>query len=691
MPRFVDLEIGLHRRDGQTWTVELQCNLSDQDVDVRLVREGPSFNLDELRRLTLDDVAYGRLLTSTLFGIADVRELFAKARGAAETQDVPLRLRLFVGPNAPELHDVRWEALRDPDRDASLLTSENILFSRHLSSLDWRPVGVRPRTGLRTLLMIANPSDLDAYRPGGRLLAAVDVDGELQRARQALQFGELTELASGGRASLEELLRSLHDERGYDILYLVCHGFVARDEPQLLLEAGGDGPAGRQAVVVPASTLADQLYDLGRRPRLVVVASCQSAGSGQGVHSDDGGALAALGPRLAEAGIPAVLAMQGNISMQTMAEFVPVFFEELYRDGQIDRAVAVARSRVRKRPDWSAPVLFMRLKSGRIWYSPGFADAFEKWPAIFADIRQGRCTPILGPGMTDALVGTREELAERWAHSFHFPLAPHERHDLSHVAQYLAISQNDRFPRESLREYLRAELLRRYRLPDELKEASLDQLVSAVAAQRRATDPNEPHSALAALPFPLYVTTGPADLLPAALALQGKTPQVELCRWSEDVEWPPSIYDDTPEYRPDVGHPLVYHLFGHLRYPDTVALTVDDYHDFLIGVTSNRDVIPGSVRRALSDSALLFLGYRIDQHDFGVLFRSIMRQQGRGRRRRYSHVAVQIDPEEIATIEPDPARRYMQEYFGGVDISIFWGSVESFVRELQRGWEQLPR
>jgi hypothetical protein len=686
MTRFVDLEIGLHRRDGQTWTVELQYNRSDQDVDVRLVRDGPSFDLDELRRLALDDVAYGRLLTETLFAVDDVRQLFAMARAAAEAQDLPLRLRLFVGANAPELHDVRWETLRDPDRDAPLLTNENLLFSRYLSSMDWRPVGVRPRTGLRALVLIANPTDLERYRPDGRRLAPLDVEGELRRARAGLAPIDPTELASSGQATLDKLVDCLHDERGYDILFMVCHGYVARGEPQLLLETS-TGTVDR----VPASALTERLHDLRRRPRLVVVASCQSAGSGEDPRSDDGGALAALGPRLAEAGIPAVLAMQGNVSLRTMAEFVPVFFEELRRDGQIDRALAVARSRVRSRPDWSVPVLFMRLKSGRIWYSPGFADPFEKWPAIFHDIRQGRCTPILGPGLTDALVGTREELAWQWASTYHYPLAPHARHDLSHVAQYLAISLNYRFPRESLREHLRAELLDRYSLPEELRDAPLDELVSAAGARRRAVDPTEPHAALAALPFPLYVTTDPADLLPAALTLQGKEPQVELCRWSDDVEWPRSVYDVTPDYRPDVRHPLVYHLFGHLRYPDTVALTLDDYIDFLMGVTENRDLIPAVVRRALSDSALLFLGHRIDQDDFRVLFRSIMRQEGRGRRRRYSHVAVQIDPEESVTLEPERARRYMQEYFGNADISIYWGSVESFLRELQRGWEQLPR
>ena len=86
------------------------------------------------------------------------------------------------------------------------------------------------------------------------------------------------------------------------------------------------------------------------RPRIVVLASCQSAGSG-------GVGLAALGPRLAEAGVPAVIAMQGNVLMTTAAEFMQSFFKELLVDGQIDRAVAVARGNVRRSPDDWMPVL----------------------------------------------------------------------------------------------------------------------------------------------------------------------------------------------------------------------------------------------------------------------------------------------------------------------------------------------
>jgi hypothetical protein len=87
--------------------------------------------------------------------------------------------------------------------------------------------------------------------------------------------------------------------------------------------------------------------------------------------------------------------MQGKITMDTVEQFMPVFFTELQRDGQIDRAMAVARGVVRPRPDYWMPVLYMRLKTGRIWYIPGFGDeraGFEKWPAMLRSIKRSQVT-----------------------------------------------------------------------------------------------------------------------------------------------------------------------------------------------------------------------------------------------------------------------------------------------------------
>jgi hypothetical protein len=139
-----------------------------------------------------------------------------------------------------------------------------------------------------------------------------------------------------------------------------------------------------------------------------------------------------------------------------------------------------------------------------------------------------------------------------------------------------------------------------------------------------------------------------------------------------------------------VEEPLVYHLFGHLRDPDSVVLTQDDYFDYLIDITRNNEIIPKSVRANLANTALLFLGFQMSDWDFRVFFRSIMSQEGRGRRKRFSHVAVQIDPEQERIVDPERARRYLERYFLDTQINIFWGSAEDFLRELLRQMQNAP-
>jgi hypothetical protein len=61
-----------------------------------------------------------------------------------------------------------------------------------------------------------------------------------------------------------------------------------------------------------------------------------------------------------------------------------------------------------------------------------------------------------------------------------------------------------------------------------------------------------------------------------------------------------------------------------------------------------------------------------------------MSAQGRDRRGIHTHVAVQIDPEEARILQPERARRYLESYFQGADISIYWGNAQDFIRELHR-------
>ncbi|HET6921424.1 MAG TPA: CHAT domain-containing protein [Jiangellaceae bacterium] len=720
MTDYADLEIGLHRRDGVTWRVEVRYSQQESDADIN-VEGALTVDIDPgaLKELELDPEAYGRALGQALLG-GDVGDAYRQAIAAAQTQGVTLRVRLFVGPSATALHGLCWETMLDPRDGSPLLTDENIVFSRYLSSNDWRPVRLRPKSALRAVVVVSGPTDLDRFQ--NRVLAPVAVEDEVQRAQGGLSPLPTRVLSEHGEVTEERLFSELRD--GCDVLYLVCHGYLAGDEPFLLLE-NEDGTAAR----IRGGALVDRIRDLTKVPRLVVLASCQSAGLGEAKQTDDGGVLAALGPRLAEAGIPAVLAMQGDISMDTVARFMPTFFHELQRDGQIDRAMAAARGAVRDRHDWWAPTLFMRLRSGRIWYESGFGrtgEPFDQFPALVHEITNHRCTPILGPGLSDQLLGSRQEQAQRWAKNFHFPMAPHSRDDLPQVAQYLAVSQSYEFPRDELGQYVRAALVEGYRdqLPQDyyrdrkVKDLPLNKLLSDVWRIRYPEGSLDPYAVLAKLPLPLYVTTQPANLLAEALRAEGKDPQVEPCRWkrldddypwderagtdtpewafvvehdpdmhrvASQAGWPTSVFERDRSYRPDERRPLVYHLFGHLARRRSLVITEDDYFDFLIGITRDKDLVPSGVRRAFADSSLMFLGFRLDEWDFRVLFRSIVNQEG-DRRKEHTHVAVQIDPEEGSTIEPDRARTYLEKYFQGSNITIYWGSTESFIKQLHDAW-----
>lgn len=680
MPKYASLELSLRRFDATAYSVDLRFTAPDSDADVRPIRQAIVTNVDHeaLLAAQLDPHAYGRLLANAVFADVEARRAFAEARAVARSREMLLRVRLAL--DAVELHQLHWETLCDPEDGQPLALKEQVLLSRYLSSADWRPVRLRPRSHLRVLLAITSPTDLDTYRPSGVPLATIDRRRELLTARYAIGDLRRTELVAPGSGTFDRIVAALRD--GYDILHLVCHGALIEGQPRLWFER----PDG-STEVVDGAELARCIGDLPQRPRLVVLASCQSAGG-----SSESSALTALGPRLAAEGVPAVLAMQGPVSIATVALLLPVLYRELERDGQIDRALAVARQAVRNRHDAFVPVLFSRLQSGRIWYEPGFSGdqpGFEKWPSLLRHIAARRCTPIIGPGLIEFILGSTRDVARRWADTYHYPMEPHDREDLPQVAQYLAVQQEPRFPHDELRAYLLRAIRTRHSaatetLPDSPDDPSeLDGLVTALGEHVQAA-PSEPHRVLAALGAPLYLTANPDTLLERALERAGREPLSLLCPWNEDLVQQ-AEYTRPPEgYRPSPARPLVYHLFGLLRVPESYVLTEDEYFDFLIGVTRNNSLIPAVVRSALTNTALLFLGFQIDDWNFRVLFRSIMQREGRQLRRRYTHVAVQVNPDDDRFLDPASARRYLERYFGDADISIYWGSAEDFAAELHR-------
>jgi len=683
MKQYADIEIGLYRIGPGEYTVEFRFSHPGDDSDIRLStgrHEVVHFDIEKLSELQLDPNEYGQILSNALFAPSDFKQALLDAIAISESNDVPLRMRLFISSSAPELHGLRWELLQNPRDNTPIATDQNIAFSRYMASLNWRAIRMHPKGNLRALLVIANPSDLSQYN-----FASIDVNAEIARAQSGLENISTDRLPlSDQPATLNNLISTLFSApKPYDILYLVCHGTMIKSTPYLYLEKDD-----RKMDRVAGQDLVTRIKELQHKPRLIVLASCQSAGKGEG------DALTALGPRLAEIGIPAVVAMQDNLSMETAAEFIPTFFRELDRDGQIDRAMSAARGMVRDQPDHWVPVLFMRLKSGRLWYTPGFGDSrnnFEKFPAEVRNIKRQRCTPIIGPTLVEPMTGSLRDIARHWAEAYHYPLAPHERDSLPQVSQFLTINQAPRFPFDELEDHLKKHLSGKFAtIPSEnLTGATLNQIIDAVGAQERQVNPHEPHKLLAQFPLPIFITTNQDSLLEAALREQNKDPQTVLCPWNDYIEQVNSIFDEEPHYQPSIERPLVYHLFGSWDEPLSVVLTEDNYFDFLIGVTSNKELIPETVRLALADSGLLLLGFQTDEWSFRVLFRSILKQPGGNRRDLYAHIAAQIEPDDDRILQPQRARRYLEQYFvRGASIDIYWGNAQEFLSELTQHWEK---
>ncbi len=673
---YAELEIDLQRVQTDAYPVELRftdpeaTREADRDEGEKPRARGMApLDSRELLEFHHDPAAYGNILARQLFHDPEVRTLYLRAKTVAEARGHCLRLRLRIDPGATELHALRWELLRDPETLAALATSEKTPFSRFMTSSDWRPVKLRPKADLRALVAVAAPSNLEKYR-----LPDIDREGEIARARLALAGIEVDVLGREEPLTPERLVERLR--AGVDILYLVCHGALIRRAARLYLQ----NDAGEVAVA-DGNQLAQRIAELPQTPLLVVLASCESAAA------DKPGAEAALAPRLAEAGVPAILAMQGKISMATIEKAMPAFFNELLKDGQIDRALAVARGLVRDRDDAWMPALFLRLKRGRIWYVPGFhgEEDFSKWRSITSTVRQGRFIPILGPDVAEHVFGPVRDLADRLGKLHGFPLAAHERTDLAKVTQFLSIDESPMYARDEVIKLLHQQLLKHR--PDLAGNGarSLPKLLDAVVAGQ---DDGDPFNVLAALPGSIYVTASGDPLLLKSLKAAGREPTPLLCDWRPSLDnhprEPPYDGDPTPEA------PIVYHVFGVLGKPSSLVLTEDDVFDYLLA-TAEYKLIPNAVRGALTRSSLLFLGFRLDDWTFRALFRLIMTLGGSDQLRDFAHVGVQIDPEEHSLTDVERACKYIESYFGTAvgapPISIYWGGAADFLAELRRQLE----
>jgi hypothetical protein len=286
------------------------------------------------------------------------------------------------------------------------------------------------------------------------------------------------------------------------------------------------------------------------------------------------------------------------------------------------------------------------------------------WKLLLQRIADGNCTPLLGPEMCAGILPTRSETAQSWAREHDYPLADNQ--DSARVAQYLAVQYDPLFPKEEIQKQLENTAA-----PDFDKDG-------------------QPHTALAALQLPIYLTTNCDDFMVQSLKHHKKDPRREIYRWNEQLRnTQPSLLETG--YEPTPANPLVYHLHGHYEAPESLVLTEDDYLDFLINVSSAEFQLPPRIQRALAGASLLFVGYNPTDWDFRVLFRGLVTATESSLRR--ISVTVQCPPVPGGTpaAAQEKVQKYLDAYFDKPEtrMRVYWGTVEQFITELNQRWQGL--
>lgn len=285
------------------------------------------------------------------------------------------------------------------------------------------------------------------------------------------------------------------------------------------------------------------------------------------------------------------------------------------------------------------------------------------WENLVRRIKDGNCTPLIGPSICEGLLPPDEEIAQTWAGQHHYPLDDND--NLPRVAQYLAITRDPAFPAE--------DIARQWQ---------------SVKSQPNFREATEPHSFLAGLPLSLYITTNYDNFMFQALKYRLRQATREVCRWNNYVRDYPSVFDPGSTIEISPANPLVYHLFGHAQLPESMVLTEDEYLDFLVNISRDQNIIPRRIQKALVNTSLLFIGYEVTDWRFRVLFRGLIASLERSLRR--TRIAIQLAPQppENAGISADHVRWYFEDYLGKDDVRIYWGSSLDFIKELHERWTE---
>jgi hypothetical protein len=291
---------------------------------------------------------FGGKLYSAVFQ-DELRDLLRSSLSQTHARQVGMRLRLRLA-DVPELANVPWEFLYDPRRNRFLAQSRRTPLVRYLDLPD-PPQPLSVAGPLRLLVMISSPSDYPE----------LDVEHEWNALTGALaeQVAEGHVVVERLPANMSTLRRRLRREQ-FHVFHFIGHGAYRRDwdDGVLVLEDSNGRPH-----EVPGEELGGLLneYDL---TRLAVLNACE------GARSDVSDPFAGVAQSLIQQGLPAVVAMQFEISDDAAVVFSHGLYAAIADGYPLEAALAEARGAIRDEgnfTEWGTPVLYSRAADGRLF------------------------------------------------------------------------------------------------------------------------------------------------------------------------------------------------------------------------------------------------------------------------------------------------------------------------------------
>ncbi|MGE5141353.1 MAG: CHAT domain-containing protein, partial [Rudaea sp.] len=332
-------------------SLDWKLPFSDLELENFLLKLGGARRT--VRRIDSPEMEAAKTFGSRLFDAVftgDLKSALNTSQSLADQEGNALRIRLRL-KDAPELEDLPWEFLYNSGLNRFLALSVKSPLVRYLDLPQRiRPLAVDPP--LHILALISSPSD---YPP-------LDVEDEFRKLKQAVKDVEARGLVVVERvddATLATLQRRLQ-QGTYHILHFVGHGGFDERQQDGVLVFEDNASRGRQ---VSAQYLGALLHDHDPL-RLAILNSCE------GARTSRTDPFAGSAQSLIQQGIPAVIAMQFEISDEAALVFSQEFYSALSLGYPVDAALAEARKAIYadgNELEWGTPVLYLRSPDGKIF------------------------------------------------------------------------------------------------------------------------------------------------------------------------------------------------------------------------------------------------------------------------------------------------------------------------------------